>query len=70
MMEFNLRPNTEFIDLLQLLKATHLANSGGEAKALVESEKVRVNGELELRKRRKLRVGDKVQVLGQEIEIR
>jgi|TARA_B100000768_G_scaffold73239_1_gene70181 ribosome-associated protein len=53
---------TEFIDLLQLLKATGYASTGGEAKMMVDDALVSVNGELESRKRRKLRVGDEVNV--------
>ena len=61
--EFHLR--TDIIDLLQLLKATGLCATGGEAKWAVEEERVRVNGEVEFRKRRKLRVGDVVELDGQ-----
>ena len=61
--EFHLR--TEIIDLLQLLKATGLCATGGEAKWAVEEERIRVNGDVELRKRRKLRQGDVVEVDGQ-----
>ena len=61
--EFHLR--TEIIDLLQLLKATGLCATGGEAKWAVEEERIRVNGDVELRKRRKLRQGDVVVMDGQ-----
>ena len=61
--EFQLR--TDIIDLLQLLKATGLCATGGEAKWAVDEERVRVNGAVELRKRRKLRVGDVVELDGQ-----
>jgi ribosome-associated protein len=54
--EFNL--STEYIDLLQLLKAAGIAMSGGEAKMFVADGCVTVNGEPESRKRRKLRHGD------------
>ena len=52
-------------DLLQLLKATGLCATGGEAKWAVEEERVQVNGEVEFRKRRKLRAGDVVELDGQ-----
>ncbi|MDG1381703.1 MAG: RNA-binding S4 domain-containing protein [Flavobacteriales bacterium] len=61
--EFSLR--TPYIDLLQLLKATGLCATGGEAKWAVEEERVKVNGESELRKRRKLRHGDLVELDGE-----
>ncbi|MDA0303768.1 MAG: RNA-binding S4 domain-containing protein [Bacteroidetes bacterium] len=60
--EESLLLKTPYIDLLQLLKATGNAVTGGEAKALVEQGLIRVNGELEHRKRRKLRVGDIVEL--------
>ena len=50
------------IQLIQLLKATGLADSGGEAKTMVESQKVMLNGQLELRKRAQLKAGDKVSI--------
>ena len=43
-----------------LLKATGMATSGGEAKAMVAAGKVQVDGQLELRKRCKIRVGQVV----------
>ena len=51
---------TEYIDLSQLLKASGLAISGGEAKMFITDGLVFVNGEIEFRKRRKLRSGDEV----------
>jgi ribosome-associated protein len=53
---------TEYIDLLQFLKATGMAATGGEAKAMVDDGLVTVNGEPESRRRRKLRPGDSVHV--------
>lgn len=48
----------EFIPLIQLLKATGLVGSGGDAQAAVTDGLVKCNGEVELRKRYKVRVGD------------
>jgi len=50
----------EYIQLDQLLKATGLAGTGGEAHAAVEGQRVRVDGRVELRKRAKLRPGQTV----------
>ena len=58
----NFELRTEFIDLLQLLKATGYAATGGEAKMMVDDGLVAVNGKRESRKRRKLRIGDEVNV--------
>jgi ribosome-associated protein len=68
MQEIEFELKTEYIDLLQLLKATDLAMSGGEAKMFVDEEMITVNGELEHRKRRKLRVGDVV-VLDELVQV-
>jgi ribosome-associated protein len=50
----------EYITLDALLKTTGMATSGGEAKAMVAAGKVQVDGQLELRKRCKIRVGQVV----------
>lgn len=68
MQELDFELKTEYIDLLQLLKATDIAMSGGEAKMFVEDGLINVNGELELRKRRKLRIGDVV-VIDKQVQV-
>ena len=50
----------DHITLDALLKATGLAGSGGAAKTLIAEGQVRVNGQPELRRGRKLRAGDEV----------
>ena len=60
MQEINFELQGEFIPLDALLKTTGLANSGGNAKAMVAAGQVQVNGKLELRKRCKIRVGQVV----------
>ena len=52
----------DHIALDALLKATGLAASGGGAKLLIAGGRVRVNGEAETRRGRKLRAGDRVAV--------
>ena len=54
--------HTEYIDLLQFLKAIGIAATGGEAKMLVDDGFIQVNGEDESRRRRKLRPGDRVDI--------
>ncbi len=68
MIEFEVRG--EYIELIQLLKALKLVNTGGHAKIVVEEGEVKLNGETEYRKRAKLRPGDKVEFDGQVILIR
>jgi ribosome-associated protein len=50
----------EPIELSRLLKLAGATESGGEAKQIITDGLVRVNGEVELRKGRKLRAGDRV----------
>ena len=47
----------------QFLKWKNLVSSGGEAKILIKSSNVKVNGEIETRRGRKLNKGDKVMFL-------
>lgn len=61
--------STPYIALDQLLKWAGLVMSGGEARGFILEGSVRVNGEAETRRGRKLRNGDKVLFKGQEIEI-
>ena len=58
------------ITLGQALKAANLVGSGGEAKVLVQTGEVLVNGEVETRRGRQLREGDVVEVGDERLEIR
>ncbi len=49
--------SSEYIELNKLLKATGLCATGGQAKMLVEDLLVTVDGEIETRKRRKIKDG-------------
>ncbi|MEZ4923018.1 MAG: RNA-binding S4 domain-containing protein [Crocinitomicaceae bacterium] len=66
---FDLKPNSEFIELMKLLKFEQVAQTGGHAKMLIEEGLVYVNKEQEFRKRRKLRKGDIITVEDISIEI-
>ena len=68
MIEFEL--TTEYIELIKLLKVLNLVESGGQAKLVVEDGFVKLNGEVEYRKRAKIRVGDIVDFDGQEILVK
>lgn len=52
----------DYVELNQLLKLTGLCDSGGAGKALVASGAVSVDGVTELRKTRKIRAGETVQL--------
>jgi ribosome-associated protein len=69
MINFQLQ-GQEFIELIRLLKLLGLVDTGGEAKNNVDSGKVKVNNEVEFRKRRKLKSGDLVSFSGETISIK
>lgn len=60
---------SEYIKLGQALKAAGLAESGVEAKDVIQEGLVRVNGEADTRRGRKLYAGDIVTFHGEEIKI-
>jgi ribosome-associated protein len=66
-MDFQL--NFEFIELDNLLKAMHLAASGVQAKQYILAGSIKVNGQVEIRVRRKLRTGDSVEFGEHQISI-
>ncbi len=59
--------NAEFIELYKLLKAAGLCESGGAAKYAVEQSEVKVDGQIETRKARKIRKGQSVKFSGRTI---
>ncbi|MCX2483051.1 RNA-binding S4 domain-containing protein [Pedobacter sp. MR2016-24] len=67
MIEFKLEG--EFIPLIALLKATGLVQSGGEAQTVVEDGLVKYNGEVDHRKRLKVRKGDVIDFMGNQIKV-
>jgi len=68
MQEFHL--NSEYIELVKLLKLLRIADTGGHAKILVEEGEVYLNGIQEFRKRAKLRSNDKIEIKGELILIK
>lgn len=58
--EFEL--SEDYIELIKLLKFLGIAETGGQAKLMVENGIVQVDGETESRKRRKVRAGMTVTV--------
>ena len=67
--EFSLE-GTEYIELIRLLKYVGIAKNGGHAQELVVQGAVLRNGMPELRKRAKLRAGDLIRVVEDEILIK
>ena len=64
-----IRIRDEFIKLGQALKAAGLVESGVEAKEVIQDGLVKVNGETDTRRGRKLYAGDIVTYNGEEIKI-
>ena len=62
--------DSEFITLGQFLKFADIIQSGGEAKMFLSQNDVYVNEELDIRRGRKLRPGDKLVILGKEYLIK
>ena len=59
----------DFIKLGQALKAAGFAENGVDAKYMIQDGEVKVNGEVEIRRGRKLYDGDIVSFEGNEIKI-
>jgi ribosome-associated protein len=57
----------KYIELIKLLKASGLCESGGAAKAAVEQGLVKVDGRVEYRKRCKIREGGEISLLDRQI---
>lgn len=65
----SLKLREEYIKLGQALKAAGLVESGVEAKEVIQEGLVRVNGETDTRRGKKLYAGDLVSYNGEEIKI-
>ncbi len=61
--------HTADIALDGLLKFASLVGSGGEAKHLIRSEMVRVNGNVETRRGRRVGPGDQVELLDEDEQV-
>ena len=57
------------IELCQLLKFAGLAESGGAAKQAIAEGAVKLNGQVETQKRKKIVVGDRVEFGGQTLTV-
>ncbi|MDA7503864.1 RNA-binding S4 domain-containing protein [bacterium] len=65
----NNNTETEHVRLDHFLKLCGVADTGGQAKQIIQCGDVSVNGEVETRRRKKLIVGDVVNVAGEEFVI-
>lgn len=68
-MEINIRDGEEFIRLGQVLKKSGVVSSGVDAKMVILNGEVTVNGEIEVRRGRKLYSNDTISFENQTIKI-
>jgi ribosome-associated protein len=59
----------DYIPMIQLLKAANLVQTGGEAQIAVTEGEVTYNGQVDFRKRLKVKKGDKVEFRGETISV-
>jgi ribosome-associated protein len=62
-------PTSDALRLDQFLKLRAISETGGQAKVMIQNGEVKVNGEVETRRRRKLSVGDVVEVGGTQFSV-
>lgn len=60
---------SDTITLNDALKLTGITETGGQAKLMIQAGEVKVNGEVETRRKRKLVAGDVLEVAGEEFEL-
>ena len=69
MITVNIREEDEFIKLGQALKKAGVVGSGVDAKFFIQDGQVKLNGETELQRGKKLYNGDVVSFNGETIQI-
>lgn len=62
--------DTEYIKLDQLLKFSGLADTGGIAKEVIQNGEVLVNGEVETRRGKKIKKEDVVEFRGEKVVVK
>jgi ribosome-associated protein len=60
---------SEYIQLCDLLKTMGMCGTGGEAKQMISQGLVKVDGEVELRKRCKITTGKVVEYNGESVKV-
>ena len=60
---------SDYIKLDHFLKLADIVMSGGEAKLLIMSEEIKVNGEIATQRGKKLRDGDIVEYMNKEFQV-
>ncbi|HSQ33454.1 MAG TPA: RNA-binding S4 domain-containing protein [Peptostreptococcaceae bacterium] len=61
--------DTEFIKLDQLLKLIDIASTGGHAKYLIQEGYIKINGDIEYQRGKKIKPGDILEAEGKKIKV-
>ena len=61
--------SSEPVELYKILKFEGMVGSGGEAKTVIDRGMVKVNGEVETRRRKKMMSGDVVEFNGEQVSL-
>ena len=69
MLEIQIRETDEFIKLGQALKKAGLVESGVDAKFVIQDGLVKVNGETELQRGKKIHDGDLISYNGETVKV-
>jgi ribosome-associated protein len=69
MENFKLKEDEEYIELKNLIKLLGWVDTGGEAKVRIDNREVKVNGEIETQRRKKIRRGDIVRVGNHQAQV-
>ncbi len=69
MIKISIREGEEFIKLGQAMKKAGLVDSGVDAKVIIQDGLVKVNGEVDTRRGKKLYKGDKFEYNGEIVEV-
>lgn len=67
---FNLKESEEFIELNNLIKILGWVGTGGEAKIRIKDGEIQVNDQVEIRVRKKIRIGETVTFAGNSCEVK
>ena len=62
--------SSDALRLDQFMKLRSIAGSGGQAKLMIQSGQVKVNGQVETRRRRKLAAEDVIEVSGDSFPVK
>lgn len=69
MESFKLREAEEYIELKNLIKLLGWVDTGGEAMARIDNHEIKVNGQIETQRRKKIRRGDTVMFAGRQAQV-